>query len=203
MLELLPGGSANPDPTRRSSVEEAFVVLRGARHVAAVASVGLVACGGGDDSSSGGGEQRGGGKEGGTLNGTYASFPDYLDPRSPTRPKAGRRWARSTSRCSPTSTPTAPKAAKSIPGLAEEHAEDHQRRQDLHADPAPGPQILRRHAGQSLRLHLRGRTHASSSTPAARPSTPTSSAPKSSPKRRRAASPGSKPTTRPAKSSST
>lgn len=45
--------------------------------LAAVASVALVACGGGSDSSSGGG---GGGKEGGTLNGTYASFPDYLDP---------------------------------------------------------------------------------------------------------------------------
>jgi peptide/nickel transport system substrate-binding protein len=38
---------------------------------AAVATVGLAACGGGSDSS---------GKEGGTLNGTYASFPDYLDP---------------------------------------------------------------------------------------------------------------------------
>lgn len=41
--------------------------------LAAVAALGLVSCGGG--SSTGGG-----GKEGGTLNGTYASFPDYLDP---------------------------------------------------------------------------------------------------------------------------
>ncbi len=40
--------------------------------LAAVTSVGLVSCGGGGDDS--------GGKEGGTLNGTYASFPDYLDP---------------------------------------------------------------------------------------------------------------------------
>jgi len=43
--------------------------------LAAVASIGLASCGGGDDSTSGGG-----GKQGGTLNGTYASFPDYLDP---------------------------------------------------------------------------------------------------------------------------
>jgi peptide/nickel transport system substrate-binding protein len=37
-------------------------------------SVGLVSCGGGDD------EGGSAGKEGGTLEGTYASFPDYLDP---------------------------------------------------------------------------------------------------------------------------
>jgi peptide/nickel transport system substrate-binding protein len=38
---------------------------------AAVAAIGLAACG--SDSGSGG-------KEGGTLTGTYASFPDYMDP---------------------------------------------------------------------------------------------------------------------------
>jgi peptide/nickel transport system substrate-binding protein len=42
--------------------------------LAAVAAVGLVSCGGGSDDSSGGG------KKGGALNGTYASFPDYMDP---------------------------------------------------------------------------------------------------------------------------
>jgi peptide/nickel transport system substrate-binding protein len=42
---------------------------------AAVAAIGLVSCGGG--SSSSGGE----GKEGGILNGTYKSFPDYMDPQ--------------------------------------------------------------------------------------------------------------------------
>jgi peptide/nickel transport system substrate-binding protein len=42
--------------------------------LAAVASVGLVSCGGGDDETSGGG------KQGGILKGTYASFPDYIDP---------------------------------------------------------------------------------------------------------------------------
>jgi peptide/nickel transport system substrate-binding protein len=46
---------------------------------AAVAALGLVSCGGGSGSSSGSGG--GGGKEGGTLNATYASFPDYLDPQ--------------------------------------------------------------------------------------------------------------------------
>jgi peptide/nickel transport system substrate-binding protein len=47
--------------------------------VAAVAAVALVSCGGsgGSSSSSSGGS----GKEGGTLNATYASFPDYLDPQ--------------------------------------------------------------------------------------------------------------------------
>jgi peptide/nickel transport system substrate-binding protein len=39
--------------------------------LAAVGSVGLASCGSGGSSS---------GKEGGTLNATYASFPDYLDP---------------------------------------------------------------------------------------------------------------------------
>jgi peptide/nickel transport system substrate-binding protein len=47
---------------------------------AAVAAVGLVSCGGGGSSSSSG-SSSGGGKEGGTLNATYASFPDYLDPQ--------------------------------------------------------------------------------------------------------------------------
>lgn len=42
---------------------------------AAAAAVGLVSCGGGSGSSSGSG------KEGGTLNATYASFPDYMDPQ--------------------------------------------------------------------------------------------------------------------------
>ena len=37
-------------------------------------AIGLVSCGGGGDSTSGGG------KEGGTLNITYGSFPDYMDP---------------------------------------------------------------------------------------------------------------------------
>ncbi len=39
--------------------------------LAAVAVLGLASCGGGGEST---------GKEGGTLNATYASFPDYLDP---------------------------------------------------------------------------------------------------------------------------
>jgi peptide/nickel transport system substrate-binding protein len=54
----------------------AFVVLA----VAAVAALGLVSCGGGSDSSSSGGGG-GEGKQGGILNATYASFPDYMDPQ--------------------------------------------------------------------------------------------------------------------------
>ncbi len=41
--------------------------------IGAVASIGLVACGSSSDSGSSG-------KEGGTLNATFAGFPDYLDP---------------------------------------------------------------------------------------------------------------------------
>jgi peptide/nickel transport system substrate-binding protein len=44
--------------------------------LAAVAALGLASCGGGGDDTSGGG----GGKKGGTLNATYGSFPDYMDP---------------------------------------------------------------------------------------------------------------------------
>jgi peptide/nickel transport system substrate-binding protein len=46
--------------------------------LAAVAAVGLASCGGG--SSTTGSGSGGGGQKGGTLDGTYASFPDYLDP---------------------------------------------------------------------------------------------------------------------------
>ncbi len=57
--------------------------------LAAVLSVGLVACGGGSDSTSSGGgseastggESEGGGNDGGTLKGAYTSFPDYMDPQ--------------------------------------------------------------------------------------------------------------------------
>lgn len=46
--------------------------------LAAVMVVGLESCGGGSSSS---GSSAGGGKEGGILNATYASFPDYMDPQ--------------------------------------------------------------------------------------------------------------------------
>jgi peptide/nickel transport system substrate-binding protein len=46
--------------------------------LAAVLSLGVVSCGGGGNNASAG--ANGGGKEGGTLNATYASFPDYMDP---------------------------------------------------------------------------------------------------------------------------
>jgi peptide/nickel transport system substrate-binding protein len=44
--------------------------------LAATAAIGLASCGSGGSDTSGGG----GGQKGGTLNGTYASFPDYMDP---------------------------------------------------------------------------------------------------------------------------
>ena len=49
--------------------------------LAAVAALGLVSCGGGDDSSSSSGSGGGEGKQGGILDVTYASFPDYMDPQ--------------------------------------------------------------------------------------------------------------------------
>ena len=82
--------------------------------------------------------------------------------------------------------------SKVIPGLAKSPAEDQQRRQDLHALPAQGPQVLRRHPGQGLRLPRARSNGSSSSTPAAPPSTPTSSAPKSSPKTKSGGIPGIK-----------
>jgi peptide/nickel transport system substrate-binding protein len=48
--------------------------------LAAVSSLALAACGSSSDSSSSG-SSSGGGKEGGILNATYASFPDYMDPQ--------------------------------------------------------------------------------------------------------------------------
>jgi peptide/nickel transport system substrate-binding protein len=48
---------------------------------AAVAALALVSCGGGSDTSSSSGGGEGGGKQGGILNITYASFPDYMDPQ--------------------------------------------------------------------------------------------------------------------------
>ena len=45
--------------------------------VLALAALGLASCGGGSDTTGGGG---GGGQKGGDLKGTYASFPDYMDP---------------------------------------------------------------------------------------------------------------------------
>ncbi|MGN6202420.1 MAG: ABC transporter substrate-binding protein [Solirubrobacterales bacterium] len=48
---------------------------------AAVTALALASCGGGGDSSSSGGSSGGEGKKGGTLNITYASFPDYMDPQ--------------------------------------------------------------------------------------------------------------------------
>jgi peptide/nickel transport system substrate-binding protein len=54
--------------------------------LAAVGAIALSSCGGSDDDTTGGGgsstsAEGGEGKEGGILKGTYASFPDYMDPQ--------------------------------------------------------------------------------------------------------------------------
>src|SRR5262245_47521969 len=50
--------------------------------MAIAASLVIAACGGGGGSTSGSSSnaETGGRESGGTLNGTYASFPDYMDP---------------------------------------------------------------------------------------------------------------------------
>jgi peptide/nickel transport system substrate-binding protein len=83
--------------------------------LAAVASIGLAACGGGDDSGAGGG-----GKEGGILNGTYASFPDYMDPHLS---YTAEGWSAMADTYIPLLTykhASGPEGSEVIPGLAED-----------------------------------------------------------------------------------
>jgi peptide/nickel transport system substrate-binding protein len=61
-----------------------LLMIFGTVAVAALSSFALVACGGGGSSSSSSGSESSsaeGGEEGGTLNATYSSFPDYMDPQ--------------------------------------------------------------------------------------------------------------------------
>ena len=154
--------------------------------------MGLAACGGGSS-----------GKEGGTLQGTYASFPDYLDPPLS---YTAEGWTAMDDTYIPLLTYAHADGAAGgevIPGLAESL-----------------PKIT--NGGKTYTLILRKGLKYSDGTPVKASDftyaverlfklnsggspfyTEASSAPKSSPKPRRAASPGSRPTTRPAKSSST
>ena len=118
--------------------------------LAAAAALGLASCG------SGGSE--GGGKEGGTLRVTYAEPPRLPGP-------AALLHAEGWTAMYDTYIPPAHLRARrrrggqqGDPGPGGEPAQDQQRRQDLHAETSQGPQILRRNAGQGLRLHVRGRT---------------------------------------------
>ena len=141
-----------------------------------------------------------GGKEGGTLTGSYASFPDYLDPALSYTPEG---WTAMYDTYLPLLTykrANGEEGGKVVPGLAESM-----------------PKIT--NGGKTYTLTLRKGLKYSDGTPVkasdfkssierlfkiASPGSPfykTSSAPKNSPKRREAASPGSRPTTRPARSS--
>ena len=97
------------------------------------------------------------GKEGGTLTGSYASFPDYLDPTiSYTRRLDGDvRHVPAAAHLRPRQRR---RGQQGGPRPGREPAQGHRRRQDLHADPAQGAQVLRRHSGQGLRLHQHDRT---------------------------------------------
>ena len=118
---------------------------------AGLAALALAACGGG-----GGG---GGGGEGGTATVLMGTAPDYLDPQeSYTTQGAEADWISYT----PLVTykhENAPSGNDVIPGLATDLPHDLGGRQDLHPDPAQGPRLLERAAGQGERLQVHGRAH--------------------------------------------
>ncbi len=123
-----------------------------------LAAVGLSACG-----SSG----RQGGRH--ASRAPTPSFPDYLDPQLS---YTAEGWTAMYNTYIPLLTyahASGSAGSKVVPGLANGPAEDHQRRQDLHAAAPQGPQVLRRDPGQGLRLQVRRSNGYSSSTPAASP----------------------------------
>ncbi len=140
------------------------------------------------------------GKEGGTLLGTYASFPDYLDPQLS---YTAEGWTAMYDTYIPLLTyrhASGAAGSEVIPGLAKSLPKITNGGKTYTLFLRKGLKILKRHARQCLRLHLRGRTLLQGQLAAARPSTPTSSAPKNSRRRRAVGSAASRPTTRPAKS---
>jgi peptide/nickel transport system substrate-binding protein len=83
--------------------------------VAAASAVVLASCGGGGSTS-----EEGGGKEGGTLNATYASFPDYMDPQIS---YTAEGWTAMADTYIPLLTykhAEGPEGAEVVPGLAKE-----------------------------------------------------------------------------------
>ena len=84
------------------------------------------------------------GKEGGVLQGAYTSFPDYMDPQIS---YTAEGWTTMQNVYIPLLTykhADGRRGRQGDPGPRRGSAEDHQRRQDLHADPAQGPQVLGR-----------------------------------------------------------
>ena len=130
------------------------------------------------------------GKEGGTLTGSYASFPDYLDPALS---YTAEGWTAMYDTYIPLLTyahANGVAGSKVVPGLAESLPKITNGGKTYTLYPAQGPQVLRRHAGQGLRLHLRGRTRLQAQLPRLALLRQTSSAPKSSPKPRSGGIPG-------------
>jgi peptide/nickel transport system substrate-binding protein len=162
--------------------------------LATTAVIGLASCGGGDSDTTGGS-----GEKGGTLNGTYASFPDYMDPAIS---YTAEGWTAMADVYIPLLTykhANGEEGSEVIPGLAKEL-----------------PKIS--NGGKTYTLFLRPGLKYSDGTPVkasdfpfavermiklnsgGSPSISRSKAPKNSPKRNRARSPASKPTTKRAKS---
>ncbi len=157
----------------------------------AVAALGLASCG-----------KSSGGKEGGTLTGSFAAFPDYLDPALS---YTAEGWTAMYDTYMPLLTyahADGEAGSQVVPGLVRAMPKITNGGKTYTMDLQQGLQYS---DGTPVKASdfTKPSNGSSSSTPAARRSTRTSSAPKSSPKRRPAASRGSKPTTRPATSSST
>ena len=152
VVELIPrGAAARSVRTRRSNLEEASeAAYRWFWHLQRSRPSALASCGGSDSAVAA--------RRGGTLNGTYASFPDYLDPALS---YTAEGWTAMYERLHPAAHLRARQRRgrqRGHPRPRQRPAEDQQRRQDLHAASSARPQILRRHPGQGLRLPLRGRT---------------------------------------------
>ena len=90
------------------------------------------------------------GKEGGVLRGSYAAFPDYLDPQLS---YTAEGWSAMYNTYLPLLTyahADGTEGGEVIPGLAEGLPKITDGGKNLRAETSQRPQVLRRHAGQGL-----------------------------------------------------
>ena len=163
--------------------------------ITALAAFGAAACG---SKSEGGG----GGGGGGEINVALTSFPDYVDPQLSYTVEG---WEVLWNVYTPLLTYKHAKGkdgTQVVPGLAKDMPEISPDGKTYKLKLRPEHEVLRRHADQGIRLHLRASSGCSRPTPAARCSTTASSAPRTTPTARRRRSAASRPTTPPATSPS-
>ena len=118
--------------------------------VAALTTFGVAACGGDTGSSSGGG-----GTGGGEINVTMTSFPDYVDPQLSYTVEG---WEVLYNTYTPLLTYKHAKGEEGtevVPGLAEAMPEVSPDGKTYKLKLRPEHEVLRRHADQGVRLHLR------------------------------------------------